>query len=303
MTATNASPGHPGPPHPGPAHPGPGHPGPGHPGPAHPGPAGHLTTGWEPDLELDDTVARHYTHTLAASHAGPVMAMGGAVWARDDVVAADLRRPNAIFNAAVLTMPPPAGAWAALLEEIERFYADGRGEVFLWSLWPTPDLRPRGWELEGHPPLLVRPPSAPLPPSSPELEIRDVVDTATLADFERVTIDGFPFTEHQPFHAGAWLDDRILDVPGHELYVGYVDGRPAVSGWLVHHHGLAVPMMGATLPEFRRRGCWSAMLRHRLERAANQLAATVFSDMSRPGAQRFGFIPLQRWTLWRRERK
>ena len=263
----------------------------------------HLTTGWEPDLELDDTVARHYVHALASTHTAPVQAMGGAVLERDGVIAADLGRPNAIFNAAVLTRPPASGEWSALLDEVEAFYDGGRGEVLLWSLWPTPDLRGRGWELEGHPPLLLRPPGAALPPSPPELEIREVTDGATLADFERVTVEGFPFAEHQPWRAGSWLDERMLALPGHELYVGYVGGEAAVSGWLSHHYGLAVPMMGATLPEHRRRGYWSGMLRRRLEAAGDRLVATVFSDMSRPGAQRYGFVPLLRLTLWHRQRR
>lgn len=263
---------------------------------------GHLTTGWEPDLDLDDTLLRHYVFALAASNLAPVTAMGGRALQRDDVIAADLGVPNAVFNAAVLTQPPVADTLDETLETVEDFYADGTGRVYLWSPWPTFDLRPRGWELDGHPPLLIRPPERPLPPAHDGLEIREVTDRASLMDFEQVLVDGFPFEELQPFAPGGWLDERLLELPDHQLFVGYADGAPVVSGWLAFHAGLGVLVLTATLPEARRRGYWTAILRQRLEAAQRRPVAAVFSDMSRPGAQRYGFLPIARFTLWHRDR-
>jgi hypothetical protein len=263
---------------------------------------GRLTSGWEADLRLDDTLVRHYTFALAAGNAAPARAMGGRILERDDLLAADLGRPNAIFNAAVLTRPPAADGWHGALDEVEAFFAGGTGRAYLWSPWPTPDLRDRGWQLDGHPPLLVRPPGLALPEATAALVVREVADGAGLADFERVLVDGFPFDEHGPADAGRWLDERLLAEPGHRLFVGYADGAAAAAGWLLVHGGLGVLVLGATLAEHRQRGYWTAMLRRRLEAAREVPTASIFGDMSRPIAERHGFLPLVRYTLWHRDR-
>lgn len=266
-------------------------------------PADHLTTGWEPELDPGDTLVRHYVLALAAANLAPARAMGGRVLERDDVVAADLGVPNAVLNAAVLTHPPREAGWEATLDTVEDFYAGGAGRVHLWSPWPTPDLRHRGWELEGHPPMLVRPPGRPLPSAPDDLEIREVADRRTLVDYKRVMVEGFPFDELRPFDPDGWLDERVLAMPDDEMYVGYADGVAVVSGWLRWHAGLGVLVLGATLPHARKRGYWTGMLRRRLERADGHVVASVFSDMSRPIAQHHGFLPVTRFTLWHRDRR
>lgn len=262
----------------------------------------HLTTGWEADLDLDDTLLRRYVFALAATDVGPAAAMDGRVLRRDEVIAADLGRPNGLFNAAVLTQPLSGRELEETLATVEDHYAGGTGRVYLWSPWPTPDLRHRGWELDGHPPLLVRPPGTPLPPGHDELEIREVTDRRSLDDLARVLVDGFPFGELQPFDPGAWLDARLLDLPDHRMFVGYADGDAVAAGWLLLHGPLGALVLAATLPAARRRGYWSAMLRHRIEAADGRVVASIFGDMSRPGAERYGFLPLLRFTLWHRDR-
>lgn len=262
----------------------------------------HPTTGWEPDLALDDTLVRQFVFALTAANTDTVRAMGGRLHEAERAIAADLGVPNAIFNAAVITRPPGEGGWGDILDTLEAFYAGGTGHVFLFSLWPTPDLRHRGWELEGHPPLLVRPPGLPAPPVPNDVEIRAVSDRLTLADFKRVTVEGFPFDELQPFDPDAWLDERVLAMPGHRMFVGYADGEAVASGWLLVHAGLGVPILGATLPHARHRGYWRGMLSRRIQAADGLPVATLFSDMSRPGAERYGFLPVIRFTAWRRAR-
>ncbi|MCA1672601.1 MAG: hypothetical protein LC799_10485, partial [Actinobacteria bacterium] len=78
---------------------------------------------------------------------------------RDDLVAADLGHPSGLYNSAVLLRPPER--LEDVVADLEAFYdGHGAGDVELWSPWPTPDLAGRGWELEGHPPLLIRPTAA-----------------------------------------------------------------------------------------------------------------------------------------------
>ena len=105
----------------------------------------HLTDGWEPDLPVSDTLLRRFLFNLAAFHEVPVVAAGGRVLRRDDFAAADLGRPAAMNNAATLLRPLPFDRAAETLDEVEGFFAGGgSGEAYLWSAWPTPDLRPRG---------------------------------------------------------------------------------------------------------------------------------------------------------------
>jgi hypothetical protein len=119
----------------------------------------HLITGWEPEVPVTDTLLRQFVHALADSLAGPIQALGGRVARSDALVAADLGRPAAYYNGATLLRPPDPGGWSPIIDEVERLLLAGpvTGDVYLWSPWVTPDLRRRGWVLEGHPPLLFRP--------------------------------------------------------------------------------------------------------------------------------------------------
>jgi hypothetical protein len=264
----------------------------------------HLTTGWEPGLAVQDTLLRQYVFGLAETNLGIARAMDGRVLEADGVLAADLGVPNAVFNSAVLSRPPREGEWETTLEVVEEHFGGrGAGQVYLWSAWPTPDLRARGWQLEGHPPLLLRSPGLPLPIPGGDVEVREVVDRPGLTEFKRVIVEGFPFDDLQPFDPHAWLDERVLELPGHRMFVGYVDGEAATAGWVQIHGGLAVLVLGATLPRFRGSGCWSTMVRRRLEAAGDLPSASIFSDLSRPIAERHGFLPMVRFTLWSRGRE
>jgi hypothetical protein len=276
------------------------------PGAADVQPAEYRTTGWEPDLDVADTLLRQYVFALAESGLDLARAMDGRTLEEPGLLAADLGRRNPLFNGAVLTAPPAPSEWGGLLTRIEHFFAeagDDGEQVFLWSAWPTPDLRGRGWTLEGHPPLLVRAPGLPLPAAPDDVEVREVHDARDLADLERVFIDGFPFEDLQPFESGTWLDERVLAMPGHRMFVGYVGGEAATAGWVTIHGGLAVLTLGATLPAFRGRGRWTATVRRRLEVAGALPTASIFADASRPIAEKHGFLPILRFTLWHRPRR
>lgn len=262
-----------------------------------------LRAGWEPDIPPEDTLLRRFLLNLAESNAGPVTALGGRVLRRDDVVAATLGRPAGyLYNAAVLLQPLGNRDAGDTLDAIDAFYADASGQVSLWSAWPTPDLRPRGWTLEGHPPLLVRGP-APLPPSTrppTDLRIETVRESAGVRDWERVIVDGFPFADLQPLVPGSLIDERILDEPRLRLWVGYAQDRPVCAAALFTAEGLAQLAVAATLPAARRRGYYDAIARHRLRAEPGLPAASLFSDMSRHGAEALGFVSLMRFTAWTR---
>lgn len=263
-------------------------------------PEDHLVTGWEPHRPLGDGLVRRFVHAYASSFTGPVHHMGGRVVQRDDHVAWDLGRPGGLFTGAMLLRPPPPDAWPSVMAAVERdLDAEAAREATLFSPWPTPDLSGRGWRLVGHPPLLLRARGEPAPPPPAWLELRRVADADTLADWERVAVLGYPITgvEAAP---GALVDDRLLADPAFHAWVAYADGSPVAIGTSYVVHGMNVFMLGVTLPSHRGRGAWDALARRRLAAFPGLPAAAIVSDLSRSPAQRLGFLPLQRWTVWSR---
>lgn len=265
-----------------------------------------LRAGWEPDAPAGDTLLRRYLLNAAASNAGPVQALGGRVLHRDDLVAADAGRPTGfVLNAAVLLQPLDGDGDEEPLDALEAFYdAEGTGTVTLLSAWPTPDLRRRGWDLEGHPPLLVRPPSGPPDVATPpDLRIVEAASPEQVEEWCRVAVEGFPFAELQPYQPGSLLDERVLTDGRLRLWVGYGDGQPVCIGALFREHGLGHFFLAVTLPRARGRGYYRAMARHRIAAAPDVPLAALFSDLSRPVVERhFGFLPVTRFTLWTRSR-
>jgi hypothetical protein len=265
----------------------------------------HLTDGWEPEAPVSDTLLRRFVFNLAAFNEVPAEAAGGRVRRDDHLALADLGRPAALHNAATLLRPLPFDRAGAVLDEVEGFFdGHGSGEVYLWSAWPTPDLRGRGWVLEGHPPLLLRPPgSGPAPPAPPPgLRVERVGGAEALRDWERVAVDGFPYRELQPYRPEALLGERVLADERLRLWVGYEGDQAVCIGTLFVAFGVASFSLGVTLPTARRRGYWAAMAGVRLLDAPDLPAVGVFSDMSRPGAEALGFLPITRCTLWHRPR-
>lgn len=259
----------------------------------------HLTTGWEADLPLSDSLVRRYLFCWASACDTFARAAGGRTVATPAFAAADYRRPSGWWNSATLLRPPRAETFPEVVEEVEAFFAGGTGEALLWSAWPVPDLADRGWRLVGHPPLLVRPPAALVPPPPPPpVDLADVSDATTLGAWEHVAVHGYPLPELLPLVPGALADPSLLDDPRLLLTLGRQDGEAASIGALFTDGGLGCFALGVTLPTARRRGHWRAHAVRRLEAASDLWTAGFFSDHSRPSAERLGFVPVLRFTLW-----
>lgn len=263
----------------------------------------HLATGWGPDTDAGDSLLRRFVLHSADQYAAFATAAGGRSTLVDTFAAADYGRPSGYFNFAVLLQPPARSDSEATFEAIEAFFADGTGSVHILSPWPVPQLASRGWKLEGHPPLLIRPPAARVaPPPAPPADVRRVTDASRLADWERVAIEGFPMPELLPVETGSLTTSRILDDDRFQLRVGYIDDMPVSIGTLFVSRDLASLALGVTRPEARGRGHWKRHAIERLEAAPELWAAGIFSDYSRPGAEALGFIPIMRFDLWTQER-
>jgi hypothetical protein len=260
---------------------------------------GALADGWEPHRDVDDGLVRRFVFAYASSFAGPVAAMGGRIERRSEFVLHDLGRPAGYYNGVTLLRPLPFDGWADVLADIHvTIERDGRGDLLLWSPWPTPDLSDHGWELMGHPPMLLHPRPEPPPPPPGWLRVEPVRDAWGLADWERVAVEGYPFVDCQPVRPGVLVDDRLLGDPSFRAWVGYADGEPVTIGTSYVAHGINVFALGVTLPSHRGRGVWRAMAHRRLAAFPRLPAMSLFSDMSRGPAEGIGFLPLSRWTLW-----
>jgi len=95
-----------------------------------------------------------------------------------------------------------------------------------------------------------------------------------------------------------WLKRRLsehLEIPDYlSVYVAYVDEQPACSGWIYFHlrSQFAGLFGGATLPTFRKRGLYTAVLAVRVQEAIHRgyrFLATGASPMSQPILAQNGF--------------
>jgi hypothetical protein len=265
--------------------------------------SGHLETGWDATTPPGDTILRQSVDATVTAWEAVGYACGGRVHRGRGFVAVDIGRPTGIMNCAILTEPRVGGELEVAIDEIETFYsAGGSGEVLLWSPWPTPELSRRGWTLEGHPPLLFRQPTGPLAVSAPdELEVVEVSDTAQLDEWNTVVVEAFPLDGVDPSRSP--LGPGVLDDDRFSLLLGRVGGRSVVAGSQFVSRDANVLLLTATRPEVRGRGYYGSLVRHRLASTPTLPAVTLVSDHSRPIlVDRFGFLPVCRFTLWSRTR-
>ena len=253
-----------------------------------------LTTGWEPEVPVTDTLTRRYVFAYADRITAMATRTGGRVAEVDGARMADLASPFGYDNAVVLTRPLAPDEWPGLVEAAEAFFPAGRWWVLL-SMWPTPDLTDLGLTLVGHPPLMLRAP-APAPPGPPELAIRRVRDADVLADFERTLVAGFGLEGlGVPAIADLSLTGDLL-----HLLVGYVDGRPVATAGSAVHHGIVEVDWVATPEHARRHGYGAALTAAAAAVAPDLPALLIASDHGRPVYRRLGYLDLFRTTMWER---
>jgi hypothetical protein len=130
--------------------------------------------------------------------------------------------------------------------------------------------------LLGHPPLLRRPAGEVEPPPPGWSDVVEVTDGRTLADWERVAIEGFPFDDLRPASPGRLVDPRLLADRCFHAWVGYLDGEPVSIGTSYLAHGVNVFTLGVTLPDHRGRGAWQLHARRRLARFPSRPAMGLF---------------------------
>lgn len=95
-----------------------------------------------------------------------------------------------------------------------------------------------------------------------------------------------------------WITERLgdhLDIPGYlNVYVAYIDERPASAGWIYFSEQSQFASLwgGSTIAEYRGRGLYTALLAARIQAAIRRGYRYVTIDagpMSRPIVARHGF--------------
>lgn len=252
----------------------------------------HLATGWEPDLPAADSLVRQAV--LAHAEWGVVLARSAGGSSYDgDTWAGGAGTDRGLFMNWVIPKQPTDPR--EFLGEVDELIPDG--PYLFVSAWPTPDLRPHGLGLAGHPPLMARFPATVTEAPKTDLDIHRVDSAAGLADAERVLIDGYPLPELQPCVTGTLLNPALLDT-GIAIWVGYDGDTPLATAAAYSAHGVTLVENVAVMPQARGRGAGAALTWTATALVPDQPAVLVASDDGQPIYQRLGYVRLERWTVW-----
>lgn len=256
-----------------------------------------LADGWEPGTPSSDTLSRATLDNTIHELLHPAQAMGGRVEVHDEVALADLGSPTPFLNGAVLRRPV-LEADDPLLDQVDAFFAGSAGPAVVFSATPTPDLRARGWQRVGHPPLMVRPAGG-APPDPPDgFTFEEVADAEGLDHVGRILVEGYPIPELQPWRPGQPFDERILGDGTFRLYLGLEGGHPVSAAAAVVDDVVNGVHYVANDPEVRGRGFGEATVWAATLADPSKPAVLIASDLGRPTYERMGYLTVARWTVW-----
>jgi hypothetical protein len=255
-----------------------------------------LQTGWEPGAPANDTVTRQ---ALLAHIARAELSARATTrrWVMgDDVAFADLGLPGLFGNHAFAIQPGRVGA---AVDHANSFFPPERS-FLLWCPFPTEDLTDRGLELVGHPPLMWRPTTAPVPPLPDGLRIEEVCEPEALATFERTLVDAYPLPEWAGLEPGSVFTPGLVGSGALHYWIGWVGNRPVCTAGTIVHAGVNLVEWVSTSPDARSRGFGASITFTAATADPAAPAVLLSSDAGRSVYERLGFVAVARWTLWTR---
>jgi GNAT superfamily N-acetyltransferase len=185
--------------------------------------------------------------------------------------------------------------------ESEIAYFGGLGRDFEWKAYDydTPAdlvarLVARGFEVEEPEAVMVldleHAPDALWQPTSQD--VRHLTDPAQLGEIAE--IQEAVWSEKFDWLAQALADELAADSERIQFYLAYADGLPACSAWIRFHPGTQFASLwgGSTLPAYRGRGLYTAVLSVRAQEARRRgyrFLTIDASPMSRPIVAKHGF--------------
>ena len=138
--------------------------------------------------------------------------------------------------------------------------------------------------------------------SRPDVEVRRVETLEDLRIHLKVSIAGWE--DPQSDEDEEWLGhQKWLSVDGWHVFLAYVDGQPAGQAVLSMHGDIGYFAQACTHPDYRRRGCQSALM-HARGAMARDLGAKIvwsqtdFNSQSGMNMQRFGLKLAYTYMCW-----
>jgi hypothetical protein len=264
-----------------------------------------LETGYEQTSPIGDTYLRRFLMNWLEANEAIGRSLDAATVRDSDFWATDAGRPASYANTATLIRPLPSNP-SEIMRRMESFFAaqDGTSsrESYIFSPWPTPNLRLFGWHLGGHPPLHLLPMGMTRPPLPPEFKIERVTTPQSLAIVERVAAEGFPMEDIDASVAGSVFGAELLSKPNLRFWLGWHQERPVGVAVMSIDHGINQVMLVTTLPDARGRGFGEALTWEASLADPALPAMLLSSDLGRRVYDRMGYLPLFRWTVWYRSR-
>lgn len=251
-----------------------------------------LATGWEAETPPTDTLLRQAMEATAACSEALSRACG-----HEPVVDGGLHLAptggQGVLGSRILVIAPPGALSAAEVTERAREVL-GREPAVIVSPFPVEGARSAGWQLIGHPPLMVRRPGASLPEPAPGVELREVLEEQDEVTADRILVEGYPVPEHQPFSGSL----HHLAGSGLRTWLALVDGAPAGVASAAVGAGMVSVENVAVLPTARGRGVGLAVTVAAVAVDPTLPAVLLASDEGRPIYDRLGFEALARVTCW-----
>lgn len=258
-----------------------------------------LEDGCRATTPAGDNLVLDFVRGESAAYAAIVTTAGGRVLEDPELGLhlADLGVQTPFGNTAHLTQPITAATRPAVVAALRSFFG-GRdaGPFLLFSAWPTPDLRGDGFQLVGHPPLMLRPPGG-SPPDPSALRIVAVEDPVTLADCERTLFDAYPIDEMRDAPPAALLHPAVLDTAW-RFFVGYDGDRPVATAGAYVTDAITMVEFVSARAETRGRGFGAAVTAAATFTAPDRPALLIASDLGQRIYERLGYLRLFRETLW-----
>jgi GNAT superfamily N-acetyltransferase len=163
----------------------------------------------------------------------------------------------------------------------------------------TLDLGPHGFQPRFRMPVMVRPANtAPLRARESPGPVTVAHEAETLATAEWIARAVFPPARVDEEMLGRTLPERVLDVPGWQVWLGRRAEVPAGAAFTYHDGASLGVYQVATLPEHRGHGVARAMMERIVAEHPDVPITLTATDQGRPLYERLGFHVVSESVWW-----